>query len=212
MSDLVFEVIDAVVDPYVLSPAITLRVRLRESTGVKLAIALRAQVRLDVQRRGYRPEENELLGELFGTPSRYGETLKPLVWTHVSQTIGAFERETLFDLALPCSYDLEVAANKYFASLRSGTVPLTLLFNGQIFVDGPNGVVPEFVPWDREARFDLPVATWQQAVNAFFPNSAWIRVDRAVFDDLRRCKEAMGMRSWDAMFARLTELAKAGRG
>jgi hypothetical protein len=172
------------------------------------AVALRAQIQIEVARRRYLPEESALLVELFGEPARYGETLKPLLWTHAAQMVLAFERETAFDLPIPCSYDFEVASHKYLASLSDGAIPLNLLFSGTVFVEGPAGVAPEFVPWSCEARYQLPVAVWREAMEAFFPNTAWIRVHRDLFDELRRFKIATGLPTWDAALERLCELAR----
>jgi hypothetical protein len=208
VTELAFSVLGASVNRYA-APAVTLRVRATESSGAKIdAIALRMQIQLEVQRRHYAPEESALLGELFGEPSRYGDTLKPMLWTHVSQMVLAFAEQTEFDVAIPCSYDFEVAAHKYLASLRDGIIPINLLFSGMVFAHGPSGVAPEFVPWNCEARFALPVQTWRAAVDAFFPNSAWIRVNRDLFDELRRFKIATGLPTWDAALERLCDLAK----
>ena len=90
-----------------------MRVAVAEKSGVRVdAIALRAQIQLEVARRRYLPEESALLSELFGEPSRYADTLKPMLWTHAAQTVPAFEREVEFDLPVPCSYDFEVAAQQ----------------------------------------------------------------------------------------------------
>ena len=40
---------------------------------------------------------------------------------------------------MPCTYDLEVAAAKYFYSLPDGDVPLRFHFNGTIFYRGEDG-------------------------------------------------------------------------
>jgi Family of unknown function (DUF6084) len=210
MIDLAFSVIGARVDPYAASPAVILRLRVEESTGAKIgAIALRVQIRLEVQRRRYLAEESALLTELFGAPSRYSDTLRPMLWTNVSQMVLAFEGQTEFDLAIPCSYDFEVAAHKYLASLEDGIIPVNLLFSGMVFVEAAGRMAGEFVPWSCEARYALPVATWREAIDAIFPNAAWIRVNRSLFDDLRRFKIATGLPTWDAALDRLCELAKA---
>lgn len=212
MSDLSFRVAGARVDRYAASPAIFLRIAVTESTGVRVdAIALRAQIQLEVQRRRYLLQESALLTELFGEPARYGETLRPMLWTHVAQSVLTFERETEFELTLPCSYDFDVAANKYLASLQSGAIPLNLLFSGTVFVESAVGIAAELVPWSCEARFPLPVALWREAMDAFFPNAAWIRVNRELFDELRRFKIATGLPTWDAALQRLCELARAQR-
>jgi hypothetical protein len=208
--DLAFSVTGARAERYAASPMIVLRLRINERSGAKVdAIALRVQIQLEVQRRRYAPEESALLTELFGEPARYADTLKPMLWTHVAQTVVAFENETEIDLHVPCSYDFEVAAHKYLASLQDGVIPLDLLFSGMVFVEGEGGVTPEFVPWSCEARFALPVSVWRESIDAFFPNSAWIRVDRELFDELRRFKIASGLPTWDAALERLCELAKA---
>ena len=210
MTELAFAIAGAVVDRYAAAPQITLRLRIEERTGTKVdAIALRAQVQIEVQRRHYTDDESALLAELFGERARYGDTLKPITWMHVAQTVVGFTGETEVDLHLPCSYDFEVAAHKYLASLRDGVIPLDLLFSGTIFVQRGDNVAPEFVPWSCEARFGLPVAVWREAVDAFFPNSAWIRVGRSTFDELRRFKIASGLPTWDAALDRLCELARA---
>jgi hypothetical protein len=208
--DLAFSVSDARVDRYAAAPQIDLRLHVTERTGAKVdAIALRTQVRIDVQRRRYSPAESAMLAELFGTPERYADTLKPITWTHIAQTVVAFSGDTAVDLHVPCSYDFEVAAHKYLASLDDGVIPLNLLFSGMVFVQSGNGIAAEFVPWSCEARFGLPVAQWRAAMDAFFPNAAWIRVNRELFDELRLFKNANGLPTWDAALARLCELAKA---
>lgn len=209
MIDLAFSVVGARAERFAASPMLVLRLHIREGNGTKVdAIVLRVQIRLEVQRRRYAPEESELLADLFGNPSRYGDTLKPMLWTHVAQMVTAFEGETEVDLQVPCSYDFEVAAHKYLVSLKDGVVPLNLLFSGMAFAEGLGGVTPEFVPWSSEARYALPVAVWREAVDTFFPNSAWIRVHRDTFDELRRFKIAGGLPTWDAALDRLCEIAK----
>ena len=208
MSAPAFAVVGAKAERFAASPMLSLRLRITESSGVRVdAIALKVQIQLEVQRREYAPSERELLEELFGKPARYADTLKPLLWTHVSQMVLAFAGETEVDLHIPCSYDFEVAAHKYLASLHDGVIPLNLLFSGMMFVEGENGVTPEFVPWNCEARFGLPVAVWRETVDAFFPNSAWIRVDRDTFDALRTYKIATGLPTWSAALERLCDRA-----
>jgi hypothetical protein len=210
MTDLAFSVVGASASPYAASPMLALTLRITESTGTKVdAIALRAQIQLEVQRRRYSTGESDLLKELFGEPSRYADTLKPMLWTHASTMVLPFEGQTEVELQIPCSYDFEVAAHKYIASLQTGIIPLNLQFSGMVFVEREGVVNPEFVPWSCETRYPLPVSVWRETVDAHFPNSAWIRVNRDLFDELRRYKIATGLPTWDAALERLCELAKA---
>jgi hypothetical protein len=212
MTDLAFTIVGAAANPYAASPMLVLRLRITESSGAKIdAIALRTQIQLEVQRRRYTTGESALLEELFGSPARYADTLKPMLWTHVSTMVLSFDEETEVELHVPCSYDFEVAAHKYLASLQDGIIPLNLQFSGTAFVERAGTVMPQFVPWSCETRYALPVSVWREAVDASFPNCAWIRVDRDLFDELRRYKIATGVPTWDAAMQRLVELAKAQR-
>lgn len=207
-SNLIFTVLGARAERYAAAPMLTLRVGLTESTGAQIhAIALRTQVQLEPQLRRYGPAEAPRLVELFGAPERFGDTVRPMLWTHVAQMVLAFSGETEFDLTLACSYDFNVAAHKYLNALEDGEIPLNLLFSGTIISRGEIGLASELVPWDREARYRLPVALWREALDAFFPNSAWIRMSRDSFDELYRLKTALGLPTWDAVVERLCESA-----
>lgn len=212
MTDLAFAVVGARPEPYAANPQLALRVRVAEANGADVyAIALRAQVRIEPQARRYDGPEPERLVELFGGPERYGDTLRPLLWTHVAQTVQAFRGETEFDLPIPCSYDFEVAANKYLSALAEGEIPLDLLFSGTLFVRGASGVEAQLVPWHCEARYRLPVAVYRATMDAHFPDSAWIRLDRATFDELYRFKSAGGFPTWERAIARLCAEARSPR-
>ncbi len=213
MSELSFFITGAQPELYAAAPQLTLRVRVAETSGVAVyAMTLRAQLRIEPQLRRYDGDESARLNELFGGPERYGDTLKPLLWTHVSQTVTAFEGETEFDLTVPCSYDFEVAAHKYLAALQGGEIPLIAMFSGTLFVRGADGTVKaELVPWSCEARYRVPVAVWRATMDAYFPNSAWLRVDRDTFDELYRVKIAGGFPTWEAMFGRLCADARCER-
>ena len=89
------------------------------------AVALACQIRIEPGRRGYaRPEQEKLL-DLFDTPSRWGQTLRPMLWTHASVAIGSFTESIVVDLPVPCTYDFNVAVTKYFYALEEGEVPVT---------------------------------------------------------------------------------------
>jgi hypothetical protein len=213
MSNLTFSIVGANVDAFAASPTLSLRVRVEETTATPIyAIALKAQVRIEPQRRRYDAGESDRLLDLFGPPARYGDTLRSMLWVHAAQMVLAFTGTSEFDLNIPCSYDFEVAAHKYLASLDDGEIPLIVLFSGNIFVQGPGGVSAEFVPWTAEAAYRLPVATWRRAMDAFFPNSAWIRLSRETFDELCRLKAARSLPTWDATLLALCAEASCDSG
>jgi hypothetical protein len=209
VSALAFSVTSAAAQPYAASPMLALRLRIVESTALRVhMIALRVQVQIEPQKRRYEPHESARLRDLFGTVDRYGDTLKPLLWMHVSTTILAFCGETEVDLMIPCSYDFDVAAHKYLVALAGGDIPLGLYFSGTVFVESPQGIAAEFVSWSSEAKYRLPVAVWRETMDAHFPNTAWLRVSSDVFAELDRFRLARGLRSWDAVITALCEEAR----
>lgn len=208
MAELDFECLGAQPDRSAAAPTIALRLRITESSSQPVhAIALRCQLRIEPVRRRYDESEAAALRDLFGERARWGETLKPIQLAFVSHTVPSFADSVEIDLPLPCSYDFDVAANKYLYALADGEVPLLLLFNGTVFTTGPNGFSVAPVPWHKEARFRLPVSVWQQAMQLHFPGTAWLRLAEDTFDALYRYRVAHDQLSWDEAIQRLLKEA-----
>jgi hypothetical protein len=198
VTELAFTVLDAVPEPYGAAPALLLRVRATEATGATVhAIALRAQVHIEPQRRAYAEAERPGLADLFGSPDRWSSTLKPFLWTHVSTMVRGFSGDIEFDLPMPCTYDFEVAATKYLHALGDGEVPLVLRFSGTVFTRGGNGFAVEQVPWHLESAYRLPVRIWRDLMDSYFPGGGWIRLHRDTLDALLRYRSARGLTSWE---------------
>ncbi len=198
MTDLAFSVTDIIVEPYAAAPQLTVKLRIEESTeSVIHAIALRCQIQIEPQRRGYQPEETLGMTDQFGSRDRWSMTLKPFQWMQTSTMVQGFSGSAEVDVALPVTYDFEVTASKYLHSLREGSVPIAVLFSGTVFTRGLNGFGVEQVPWDREARFAMPVKVWRDLVELYFPNSGWLRLDRDTLGALANFKSAGGFVSWD---------------
>jgi len=206
MSAYTFSVLDVTAEPYAASPQLTCRLRIEESTGRRVhAIALRCQVRIEPQRRRYEPAEQDALRGLFGTPERWGDTLKAFQWMQANATVQGFTGETETELALPCTYDLEVIGARYLHALDAGDVPLNLLFSGTIFTKGTTGFEVEQVPWACEARWRLPVRVWRDMIDAFFPNSGYLRVSGDVLKELAAFRARHDLISWDETLRHLLE-------
>jgi len=198
MTDLSFTVVDLFAEPYAVAPQLTARLRIEESTDATIhAIALRAQVRIEPQRRSYTPEEERGMLDLFGTRERWYDTLKPFMWMQSSAMVQGFTGVTEVDLALPCTYDFDVTASKYLHALRDGAVSVVLLFSGTVFTRGERGFGVEQVPWDREARYDMPIAVWRELIGHYFPSTGWLRLDRDVIERLAAYKSEHGLMSWE---------------
>lgn len=206
MASLTFDCLGARADPYAASPTLALTLRITETSGTAIyAVALRCQIRIEPQRRRYAPAEQERLNDLFGNVSRWAETLKPIQFTIVSTMVPSFTGAIEVDLPVPCTYDLEIAAARYFHALDGDAAPLLLLFSGTVFArdaDG-SGFLVEPVPWSAECSFRLPVVTWREMVDRFFPNSGWLRLSRETLDALARYKSRQALPTWDATIAAL---------
>ncbi len=208
MIDLSFEVTGSEVEPYAAVPTISLGLRIAEGTGVPVhALVLRVQVRIEPQRRRYRADERDRLVELFGDAPQWGESLRPFQWAQLSAAVPSFRSLTEVQLPLTCTYDLEVAGTKYLYNVRSGEIPIVLLFSGTALSSGPDGLVVEPVPWHLEARYRLPVAHWRRAIESHFPNSAWLRLSQANMDALQAFRARQALPTWDHAIEHLLKLA-----
>jgi Family of unknown function (DUF6084) len=208
MTALAFAVIDARPEPHAAVPTLVLRLRIAETSGATVhALALRCQIRIEPQRRHYHPDEEARLYELFGETPRWGDSLRPFLWTHVGTTVAGFSGSTEVDLPVECSYDFEVAGAKYLHALGDGEIPMLLLFSGTVFTKGETGFSVEPVASNAEASFRLPVATWRAVIDLYFPNSGWLRVGRDTLDALQRFKATNALATWDQALGRLLKQA-----
>lgn len=204
MAELTFDCIDVRPLKYAASPTLAFKLRISELSGQPVhAMVLRVQIRIEPQRRRYADDESELLTHLFGDRSRWGETLKPFQFTTVSVTVPGFSGATEVDAEVPCTYDLEVAAGKYFHALSDGVVPMVLLFSGTVFGKGGPGFWVEQVPWHTQAECRMPVAVWDELMARYFPNVAWIKLPRETVDALLKYKAQHAIPTWEAAVEQL---------
>jgi hypothetical protein len=122
----------------------------------------------------------------------------------VSLVVPAFEDSTLTDLLVPCTFDFNIAATKYFEGLADGEIPLRLMFSGTVFYAGEDGalqVAP--ISWEQEATFKLQQAIWSQMMDSYYPNSAWLNLRRDVFDRLFQYKMQNGIPTWEQALERM---------
>ena len=208
MAELVFDCIGARVDRYAAVPSFGLDLRISETSGEKVdAIALRAQIRIEPFRRPYSDDEAERLHDLFGERVRWADTLKPLQFTTISTMVPGFTGSIEIELPVPFTYDLQIASTRYFSSLDDGEIPLLLLFSGTIFGSADGRMRVQQVPWSKETTFRLPVSQWREAVDAHFPDTAWITMSRKTLDELGRFKSRHALPTWDATLLALLDRA-----
>lgn len=162
------------------------------------SVALRSQIMIEAPRRQYAPEERKGVRDLFGEPDRWKETLRPFLWTHVSTAVPSFTGTVLCEIAVPCTFDFNVAAAKYFYSIHDGDIPLVFQFSGTTFYARPEGGVQVAqISWKEESRFRLPAGVWHGMMDHYYPNSTWLRLQRDTFDRLHEFKIVNGLATWE---------------
>ena len=205
MPDLQLTIEGADVVQYAAAPLLAFRVRIvnQPSEEVIHTLALRAQIQLEVSRRKYDASEQERLRDLFGEPSRWGQTLRSMLWTHASVMVPRFAGSTIAEIPVPCTFDFNVAATKYFHGVSGGDLPLCFQFSGTVFYQGEDGamqVAP--ISWDKEAKYRLPVKVWKDLMEMYYPNSAWLSLHRDTFEKLYQFKVREGITTWEEALER----------
>ncbi len=200
MPDLSFKIEQAAVTPFAIAPTLSFALRIDNAVPAQTihTIALRCQIQIEVTRRRYTPEEQASMRDLFGEPERWSQTLRTLLWTHTSVVVPSFQDTTVTDLHVPCTFDFNVAATKYFGGLTAGEIPLYFLFSGTVFYADAEGILQVApISWEQEARYKLPVNVWREMMEAYYPNTVWLGLRRDTFDRLYQYKVQRGLLSWE---------------
>jgi hypothetical protein len=200
MPDLGITVDDAKAVAFAASPTLEFGLRVVNADPAESihTVVLRCQIQLEVTRRRYSGPDQERLRDLFGEPERWGQTLRSMLWTHANTVVPAFRESTSAQLQVPCTFDFNVAATKYFAGLTDGEIPLCLMFSGTVFYENEGGTVQVApISWAKETRFRLPLGIWKEMMDLYYPNSAWLCLRRDVFEQLQGYKVRHGIPTWE---------------
>jgi hypothetical protein len=211
--ELAFAVERATALEYAAVPTVQFALGVEAAGGRPIrSILLDVQIQIAARRRPYDSHATEQLTDLFGTPDRWGETLRTLPWVRPTVIVPPFTGSTVVDVPVTCTYDLEVSAAQYLQSLGDGEVPLEFLFSGTVFFTGADGALQMVrIPWTQEAEFALPVSTWRAAIDRHFPDAAWLRLGRESFERLRAYRAREALASWDEAVAALLADKEARR-
>lgn len=211
MPDLSFRILDTAAMPYAAIPTIAARLKIANANPSRAvhSISMNCQVQIEPLGRSYTAAEEAKLLDLFGERERWARTMQTMLWTNAVLKVPGFTTETVLDLPLPCTFDFDVAATKYFYGLDAGDISVSVLFSGTVFYEGDDGALQVMqIPWDREAKFKLPVAAWRAAIAAHYPDSAWLRLSKESFDRLYGFKVARGISSWEHLLQQLIDRAE----
>jgi len=215
MPDLDFQVEGAEPQRFAAAPHLLFKLRIAEAVPAGTgptpihSVVLRCQVRIEPTRRRYQAAEEPRLRDLFGTPERWGQTMRSLLWTHVSAVVPPFKGTAEIDLPVPCSYDLSLAATRYFDAMEAGDLPLCFLFSGTIFHEADDGGLQVAqISWEKESSFRLPAVTWRGLMDAYYPNTAWLCLRKDVFDRFDQYRSRRGLPTPESALERLLSVAE----
>ena len=211
MPDLDFRVDSAAVVPFATAPMLGFRVGVTNAQAGEaiVSVALRCQIQIEVTRRRYSEPEQKRLLDLFGEPERWGRTLRNMLWTNGGATVSSFTGSTSVEVQVPCTFDFNVAATKYFHGVENGEIPLCFLFSGTVFYDDGGGVAQVApISWSKEARFRLPVETWRDMMQTYYPNSVWLCLRRDIFERLYEYKVRNGLPTWEDALDRIVPVCE----
>jgi len=192
------------------APMLSFALHVTEPTGREVyTIALRVQIMIQPARRQYDDDTRALLVEMFGPPERWAGTTTAFIWQEIDVLVHQFTGASTFKVPFACTYDMELAAVKYFYALPEGEVPLQFNFTGTIFYRGGEGRMQiAQVPWDCGAEFRMPVEVWKEMAANYYPYRNWISMHRDTFDVLAVRKAERGLHSFDDTIANLLQEAK----
>ena len=215
MPDLNYAVEGAEARLFAAEPTLDFRLRVAENLEAGAepnsihAAVLRCQIRVEPVRRSYSPAEKSRLLDLFGTPDRWGQTLRSMLWSHVILNLPPFEGSTTVVLPVPCSSDFSLAASKYFNAIETGDLPLCFLFSGTIFYRGPEDRLQVTqISWEKEADFRLPASTWRSLMEHYYANTTWFHLRKDVYERLASYRGRKGLPTSEYAIERLLDAAE----
>jgi hypothetical protein len=190
-------------DPYAATPLLRFALDIADTSGREIyTIALTTRVQIDADRRAYDEETRGRLLDLFGEPDRIPQTAGVLQVAQIDMLVPSFTGKGTFELRVPVSGDLELAATRFVASLPDGALPLTLNFNGSIFYrDAADRLQVTLVSWASFATHRLPVAKWRELIDRRYAATGFVRLQAETFEALRARRIACGLPTLDAAIA-----------
>lgn len=187
--------------PHAAAPTLRFAGEVEDDTGAEIyTVALTAQIAIEPARRRYDAGDHDRMADLFGEAARWPGTTHHFPWARVDVLVPSFRGRGPFTLEVHCTYDHEVAAAKYLASLDGGEVPLNFHFSGTVLYRGAlDRLQMTPVPWSESARFAMPLGVWRDTMEHYFPGSGWIRLRDETLTALRRRAAERGLPTLEAL-------------
>ena len=181
------------------APMMAFRVRIANQSLERIhAIALDCKIHVEAPSGPPTRHVRDRLEELFGEPSRWASATRPMLWARAGAIVKSFSESAVCEIEVPCSFDFNLAATKFFYGVEAASAPLLFEFSGTAFPDGdPAPIAP------RTARFTLPMSVWSELMENYYPDSTWLRLPRSVFQRLAQFKDENLIPTWEDVLERL---------
>ena len=179
-----------------------------ETSGREVyTIALTAQINIEPARRRYDAETRAALVELFGAPERWGATTKSFLWTQVSTLVPSFTGDDHVHDAGPVHLRPRAGRRQVPLRVPDGEVPLAFHFTGigALRRRRPAAADRRSCRGRCSADWRMPVATWREMMQHYYPDGGWVRLHDDTIAALSRRRAARGLPSFDACVAELLE-------
>ena len=206
MPDLDFKITGIEPSAHGFTPLLNFKVEVTNPPATQTihSVILQAQIQIQTTQRRYDAGEKEKLTDLFGSPERWKDTLRTKLWALTQTSVRTFTGCTTALLTVPCTFDLNVMATKYFYALEQGEVPLLFLFSGTIFYEAEDGRLQvQQISWNKECAFRMPVKAWRELMDHHYPNTAWLALNREVFERLYAYRRRHGIPTWEQTIEQL---------
>ena len=194
--------------PYGASPLLSFKLRVT-NTGPEESIhtvVLRAQIQIEVTRRHYTQRGTvQASGPIWRAGSLGPNSAQFFVDPRDRGGPAALPKRPLVELQVPCTFDFNVAATKYFHGLVRTEIYRSISFSAARFFMPTDQDQLQVAPisWEKEAKFKLPLKTWKDLIDHYYPNSAWLYLRRDVFDRLYQYKVRHGIPTWEQVIERV---------
>jgi hypothetical protein len=161
-----------------------------------------------------------------------GDSVSVTKWANLNVNAPEFNGMTVVEMPVPCTFDFNIAVTKYGSlcvdpakdpryancallawppnnGLESGEIPTSAMFSGTVFHAGRMGLQIAQIPWDRDASYRLPVRVWKEMMDLYYPDTAWMCLEREIFERLHEYKARHGLHTWEQAFERLLGVTAA---
>ena len=203
VTDLAFEVLDVLPQQHAASPHLLFRLRVTERSGAVVhAIALRAQLRIEPQRRPYDARRAGRPGRPVRHPGPVRQHPQAVpVDARVDDGAG-LHRSTRVRPAGRLHLRLRGRARR---STCTRCAAATCRSSCCSAAPSSPAVTPASRSSSCPGRWRPATGcrwrAWRQLMDLYFPGSGWIRLDRETIDALARYRSARGLTSWEQTLA-----------